>query len=103
MNKANPELLAAYWTLAGDVYPGAPTEVSPFSLQERAAAGSKAGYSGMGIVHADLMANAAKMGFPGIKTVLADNGISDGAHFLRKHYAAVQKPVHLITTWRRSA
>lgn len=75
MNKNSPELLAAYWTLAGDVYPGAPTEVSPFSLQERAAAASKAGYTGMGLVHADLMANAAKMGFSGIKTVLADHGI----------------------------
>lgn len=75
MNKNPPELLAAYWTLAGDVYPGAPTEVSSFSLQERAAAASKAGYTGMGLVHADLMANAAKMGFSGIKTVLADHGI----------------------------
>ena len=75
MNKTNPELLAAYWTLAGDVYPGSPTEVSSYSLQERAAAASKAGYTGMGFVHADLMANAAKMGFSGIKTVLANNGI----------------------------
>ncbi len=75
MNKNSPELLAAYWTLAGDVYPGAPTEVSSFSLQERAAAASKAGYTGMGLVHADLMATAAKMGFSGIKTVLADHGI----------------------------
>jgi len=32
------ELLAAYWTLAGDVWPGAPSEVSPFPLEERAAA-----------------------------------------------------------------
>jgi sugar phosphate isomerase/epimerase len=75
VNTTTPELLAAYWTLAGDVYPGAPTEVSAFSLQERAAAASKAGYTGMGIVHADLMANAAKMGFSGIRSVLADNGI----------------------------
>lgn len=75
MSKKKPELLAAYWTLAGDVYPGAPTEVSPYSLQERAQAASKAGYTGMGLVHADLMANAAIMGLSGIKHVLEDNGI----------------------------
>ncbi|MBI3144745.1 MAG: sugar phosphate isomerase/epimerase, partial [Pseudogulbenkiania sp.] len=75
MSKKKPELLAAYWTLAGDVYPGAPTEVSPYSLQERAQAASKAGYTGMGLVHADLAANAEIMGLSGIKRVLEDNGI----------------------------
>lgn len=75
MSKKKPELLAAYWTVAGDVYPGAPTEVSPFSLQDRAQAAAKAGYTGMGLVHADLVANTATMGLSGIKRVLADNGI----------------------------
>lgn len=75
MSKKKPELLAAYWTLAGDVYPGAPTEVSPYSLQERAQAASKAGYTGMGLVHADLVASAKIMGLSGIKRVLEDNGI----------------------------
>lgn len=75
MSKKKPELLAAYWTIAGDVYPGAPTEVSPFSLQDRAQAAAKAGYTGMGLVHADLVANTATMGLSGIKRILADNGI----------------------------
>jgi sugar phosphate isomerase/epimerase len=75
MNTQKPELLAAYWTIAGDVYPGAPSEVSPFSLEERAQAASKAGYTGMGFVHADLMANKARMGFAGMQRVFADNGI----------------------------
>lgn len=75
MSKKKPELLAAYWTVAGDVYPGAPNEVSPFSLQDRAQAAAKAGYTGMGLVHADLAANTATMGLSGIKRVLADNGI----------------------------
>lgn len=75
MSTKKPELLAAYWTLAGDVYPGAPTEVSPYALQARAEAAAKAGYTGMGLVHADLAANAASMGLPGIKRVLDDHGI----------------------------
>lgn len=42
-----PRLLAAYWNPAGDVYPGAPTEVSPFSLEARAAAAARVSYTGM--------------------------------------------------------
>ncbi len=75
MSNAYPELLAAYWTLAGDVYPGAPTEVSPYSLEARAKAASQAGYTGMGLVHADLMHYANTMGLPVAKRILNDNGI----------------------------
>lgn len=69
------ELLAAYWTLAGDVYPGAPTEVSPFSLQSRAEIAGKVGYTGMGLVHADLMHYAGSIGYKAMKNILNDNGI----------------------------
>src|SRR3546814_20861111 len=55
------ELLAAYWTLAGDTYPGAPSEISPFSLQDRAQAASKAGWRGMGFVYADLLHKVDKL------------------------------------------
>jgi len=93
MNTQKPELLAAYWTLAGDVYPGAPTEVSPYSLQQRAQAAAKAGYTGMGLVHADLVANAAKMGLSGIKRVLGDNGIKHvEVEFLSDWYLAPADP-----------
>jgi sugar phosphate isomerase/epimerase len=70
------ELLAGHWTLAGECYPMGPTEVSPFSLRERAEAASVAGYTGMGLVHDDLMASVARMGLAGIKQVLTDNGIA---------------------------
>ena len=70
-----PELLAAYWTLAGDVYPGAPTEVSPFPLADRAAAAARAGYTGMGLVHEDLLVQVASIGYPAIRRILADHGI----------------------------
>jgi sugar phosphate isomerase/epimerase len=69
------ELLAAYWTLAGDVFPGAPTEVSPFSLEDRAAAAAAAGWAGLGFVHEDLVATVARIGYRGIRRVLADHGI----------------------------
>jgi sugar phosphate isomerase/epimerase len=93
MSTPKPELLAAYWTIAGDVYPGAPTEVSPFSLEDRAKAASKAGYTGMGLVHADLMANKAKMGFGGIQRVLDDNGIKHiEVEFLNDWYLDMSDP-----------
>ncbi|HET7472677.1 MAG TPA: sugar phosphate isomerase/epimerase [Candidatus Limnocylindrales bacterium] len=69
------ELLAAYWTLAGDVWPGAPSEVSPFPLADRAAAAAAAGYTGMGFVHEDLAANAAAIGYGAMRRILGDRGI----------------------------
>ena len=47
---ATKELLAAYWTLAGDVYPCAASEISPFPLRERCEAAMRAGWSGMAAV-----------------------------------------------------
>lgn len=75
MSKRPIELLAAYWTLAGDVWPGAPTEVSPFPLEARAAAAAGAGWTGLGFVHEDLVATVARIGYGGIRRVLADHGI----------------------------
>ena len=75
MPTKNIELLAAYWTLAGDTYPGAPSEISPFSLQDRAQVASKAGWRGMGFVHADLMHNVDKLGIATVRNILQDNGI----------------------------
>lgn len=93
MTTKKPELLAAYWTIAGDVYPGAPTEVSPFSLEQRANAASKAGYTGMGLVHEDLMANKAKLGWAGVRSVLADSGIQHlEVEFLNEWYLDKSDP-----------
>lgn len=69
------ELLAAYWTIAGDTYPGAPSEISPHSLQARVEAAAKAGWRGMGLVYADLLHNVEKMGLPTMRNLFKDNGI----------------------------
>lgn len=69
------ELLAAYWTLAGDIWPGAPSEISPFPLEARAAAAANAGWTGMGFVHEDLVATVVRIGYAGIRRILADHGI----------------------------
>ena len=69
------ELLAAYFTLAGDIHPFGPTEISPFDFRFRVEAASKAGYKGIGLVHADLMATVDRIGFSEMKTILETNGI----------------------------
>jgi sugar phosphate isomerase/epimerase len=69
------ELLASYFTLAGDVYPFGPTELSPFSFRERAEAASKAGWKGMGLIHEDVQVNAARIGLKEMRKIADDNGI----------------------------
>ena len=74
MNAGNPDLLAAYWTLAGDVDPMRPS-LSPHSLQARIEAASKAGWRGIGVIHEDLVATLDKVGIQAVKHMLEDNGI----------------------------
>lgn len=69
------DLLASYWTIAGDTYPGAPSEVSPFPLRERAEAATAAGWRGMGFVHADIVAQIEKLGMREVKGIFADNDV----------------------------
>jgi sugar phosphate isomerase/epimerase len=96
------ELLAAYWTLAGDVYPGAPTEVSPHSLQDRAQAAAKVGYTGMGLVHADLMHYAGTIGYSGVKRILDDNGIRHvEVEFLGDWFCAAGDPRRMVSDQMR--
>ncbi|WP_321917065.1 MULTISPECIES: sugar phosphate isomerase/epimerase [unclassified Paraburkholderia] len=75
MSAKRKELLAAYWTLAGDVYPGAPTEISPFPLRERAEAASRAGWRGIGLILDDLEYSVEQHGVAGVKKILEDTGM----------------------------
>ncbi|MBP0624801.1 sugar phosphate isomerase/epimerase family protein [Cupriavidus consociatus] len=75
MSKSNIELVAAYFTLAGDVYPFGPTEISPFSFRCRVEAAAKAGWAGIGLIHSDIWATADKIGFAEMRHILEANGI----------------------------
>jgi len=75
MSAKKVELLAAYWTLAGDVYPCASNEVSPFPLRERCEAASRAGWSGIGLILDDLEYGVEKYGLSGVKNILDDTGM----------------------------
>lgn len=69
------ELLATCWTSAGDAASDRADLRSPLPLRTRVEAASAAGFTGFGLLSADLPAAIAAYGMSGIRTLLADNGI----------------------------
>jgi sugar phosphate isomerase/epimerase len=69
------ELIAAYFTLSGDVYPFAPTQISPFPFRDRVEAAARAGWKGFGMIADDVEATAAKIGYGEMKSILAANAM----------------------------
>ena len=72
---SKPELIASYWTLAGDVTPFTGSAVSPHPFRERVEAAARAGYLGIGSNYEDLMHSIGQYGYQGMKAILANNGI----------------------------
>jgi len=72
---ANVEVVASYWTIAGDVHPHSPAEYSPFDFKDRVEAASKAGFKGVGIKEADLQYTLERRSLREMKRILEDNGI----------------------------
>jgi sugar phosphate isomerase/epimerase len=89
MSNQNIDLIAAYFTISGDVYPFGPTEISPFSFKDRVEAAAEAGYKGLGLVHPDLMATVDRYGYKEIRRILDANGI--------KHFE-----VEFLTDWYKT-
>jgi sugar phosphate isomerase/epimerase len=69
------DLLASYWTIAGGAFPHTDREFSPFDFEDRVAAAAKAGFTGMGIWHADLEHVLQKRTLKEMKGILDDHGI----------------------------
>ena len=69
------EFIAAYWTLAGDAIALTENELSPFSLQDRVRIAAEAGYSGIGLIHADLLHQRKNLGYPTIRSMFQDHGL----------------------------
>jgi sugar phosphate isomerase/epimerase len=70
-----PKLLASYFTFAGDVIPLQSDAPSPFDFRDRVEAASRAGFTSMGIFHDDIPHVVGRYGYPGVRALLADNGI----------------------------
>lgn len=74
---SHPDLLASYWTIAGDVNPGTGgREWSLFDFRERVEALSGAGFRGMGLWHADVEHTLETYSLDDMKRILDDNGIA---------------------------
>jgi sugar phosphate isomerase/epimerase len=69
------DLIASHWAIAGDSYPGAPSEVSPFTIEERIEVAAQTGFTGVGLLHADLLAIEADLCLPRLGARLAALGL----------------------------
>lgn len=69
------ELCASYWTVSGAVYPGGPSEISPFPLKDRAEIAGRVGWRGMGFVLDDMNASIEHYGMSTVRNIFSDNGI----------------------------
>ncbi|MSQ69242.1 MAG: sugar phosphate isomerase/epimerase [Gammaproteobacteria bacterium] len=77
MTTQHPELIASYWTLAGDVVPLGPPELeaSRIDFKTRVAAAAHAGFCGIGLMLSDLQRIRTQYDYATIRTILADHGM----------------------------
>ena len=73
--KTRVELLGSYWTFSGSAIPHSDREYSSFEFRDRVEAMARAGFTGMGIWHADLAHTLEKRSLKEMKQILDDNGI----------------------------
>ena len=75
MSGTAPDLIASYWTIAGDVVPLGPPEreASPIDFRARVEAAHRAGYRGLGLMYSDLMNVRRQYDFASMRAILADN------------------------------
>jgi sugar phosphate isomerase/epimerase len=71
------QLLATCWSSAGDAASDRADLRSPLDLRDRIEAAAAAGFTGFGLLSADLPAAEEKYGLGGIRAMLDDNGIVD--------------------------
>ena len=73
---AAPEFVAACWTSAGDVMPLRGPDTSPLDVRTRIEAVARAGYTGFGLTHADLLVARETVGLPTVAQLLRDHGLT---------------------------
>lgn len=70
------EILASYFTIAGDVNPLTRDIPSPFDFRARVETAARAGFRGIGLFHTDLEPVIARHGYAGMRAILAHNGMA---------------------------
>ncbi|WP_153394435.1 sugar phosphate isomerase/epimerase family protein [Ornithinicoccus halotolerans] len=72
---AEYDLIAACWTTAGACDPMGSDDRSPLPIEDRVRAAARAGFTGFGIRHGDILHVEDSLGFPGFRSLLDDHGI----------------------------
>jgi sugar phosphate isomerase/epimerase len=71
----NVELIASYWTIAGNAEPHGNQEYSPFEFKDRVAAAAKAGFKGMELLAVDIEHTMQRRSLKEMKQILDDHGM----------------------------
>jgi sugar phosphate isomerase/epimerase len=69
------DLLASYWTIAVGAEPHTDREYSTSSFEERVASAAKAGFTGIGLWHADLEHTLRRLSLADMRRILDEHGI----------------------------
>jgi sugar phosphate isomerase/epimerase len=75
LNMKDVDLVASYWTIAGNSWPHSETEYSPIDFKDRVAAAARAGFKGIGIKEVDLAHTLERRSLKEMRRILDDNGI----------------------------
>lgn len=68
-------LLASHWSIAGDTFPTFTSEVSPHEFQERAEVAAEVGFTGLGLVHEELLSLKRRLGYPKVRSIMERTGL----------------------------
>lgn len=72
-----PNIIASYWSVAGDRFPGCGDEASPVSFRDRYETAGRLGFAGAGLVHDDPIRARDTIGYDELSAILKGNGIVD--------------------------
>lgn len=70
-----PDIIASYFTLAGDTQPWLTDGPSPIDFHVRVESAAKAGFSGIGLYHSDLPHVIERYGYAEMRRILNANGM----------------------------
>lgn len=70
-----PQLIASYFTLAGNIMPFASAEPAPHRLQDRVEAAAKVGFVGIGLEQTDLRHYVQTIGYDEIRRIIYGAGL----------------------------
>src|SRR5438067_3882380 len=94
--KQEIELLASYWTLAGEAEPHSDREYSAFEFRDRVEAAARAGFKGFGIWHADLYHTLESRSLEEMKQILEASALDRKSTRLNSSHVSISYAVFCL-------